>query len=48
MQNTLDVVCVNYINKYIGFTDGNLMTNKLRKISGMRKDLTMGEKYVLF
>lgn len=43
MQNTLDVVFVDYINKYIDFSDRDLMTNKLGKISGMLKELAMEE-----
>lgn len=43
LQNTLDVVFVDYINKYIDFGDRDLMTNKLGKISGMLKTLAMEE-----
>ena len=43
LQNSLDVVFVDYINKYIDFGDKDLMTNKLGKISGMLKTLAMEE-----
>ena len=43
MQNTLDVVFVDYINKYIDFSDKDLMTNRLGKISGVLKTLAMEE-----
>lgn len=43
MQNTLDVVFVDYINKYIDFSDRDLMTNRLGKISGVLKTLAMEE-----
>lgn len=43
LQNSLDVVFVDYINKYIDFSDRDLMTNKLGKISGMLKTLAMEE-----
>lgn len=43
MQNDLDVVFVDYINKYIDFSDKDLMTNKLGKISGVLKTLAMEE-----
>ena len=43
LQNSLDVVFVDYINKYIDFGDKDIMTNKLGKISGMLKTLAMEE-----
>lgn len=43
LQNSLDVVFVDYINKYIDFGDKDLMTNKLGKISGRLKTLAMEE-----
>lgn len=43
LQNSLDVVFVDYINKYIDFSDRDIMTNKLGKISGMLKTLAMEE-----
>lgn len=43
MQNTLDVVFVDYINKYIDFSDKDLMINRLGKISGVLKTLAMEE-----
>lgn len=43
LQNSLDVVFVDYINKYIDFGDRDIMTNKLGKISGMLKALAMEE-----
>ena len=43
LQNSLDVVFVDYINKYIDFSDKDIMTNKLGKISGMLKTLAMEE-----
>lgn len=43
LQNSLDVVFVDYINKYIDFTDRDMLTNKLGKISGMLKSLAMEE-----
>ena len=43
LQNSLDVVFVDYINKYIDFGDKDLMTNKLGKVSGMLKTLAMEE-----
>lgn len=41
MQNSLDIVFVDYINKYIDFSDKDLMTNRLGKISGVLKTLAM-------
>lgn len=43
MQNSLDIVFVDYINKYIDFSDKDLMTNRLGKISGVLKTLAMEE-----
>lgn len=43
MQNSLDIVFVDYINKYIDFSDKDLMTNRLGKISGVFKTLAMEE-----
>lgn len=37
LQNSLDIVFVDYINKYIDYTDRDLMTNKLGKIRGKLK-----------
>ena len=43
IQNSLDVVFVDYINKYIDFSDNDLMTNKLGKISSKLKTLAIEE-----
>lgn len=43
IQNSLDIVFVDYINKYIDFSDKDLMTNRLGKISGVLKTLAMEE-----
>lgn len=43
MQNSLDIVFVDYINKYIDFSDKDLMTNRLGRISGVLKTLAMEE-----
>lgn len=43
LQNSLDIVFVDYINKYIDYTDRDLMTNKLGKISGKLKQLALEE-----
>ena len=43
MQNSLDIVFVDYINKYIDFSDKDLMTNRLGMISGVLKTLAMEE-----
>lgn len=43
LQNSLDVIFVDYINKYIDFSERDIMTNKLGKISGMLKTLAMEE-----
>ncbi|WP_195989455.1 DnaB-like helicase C-terminal domain-containing protein [Clostridium sp. D53t1_180928_C8] len=43
MQNILDIVFVDYINKYIDFSDKDLMTNRLGKISGILKNIAMEE-----
>lgn len=43
MQNSLDIVFVDYINKYVDFSDKDLMTNRLGRISGVLKTLAMEE-----
>lgn len=43
LQYNLDVVFVDYINKYIDFSDKDIMTNKLGKVSGKLKALAMEE-----
>lgn len=43
LQNNLDVVFVDYINKYVDFGEKDIMTNKLGKISGKLKTLAMNE-----
>ena len=43
LQHSLDIVFVDYINKYIDYSDRDLMTNKLGKISGKLKELALDE-----
>ena len=43
LQHSLDIVFVDYINKYIDYEDRDLMTNKLGKISGKLKQLALEE-----
>lgn len=43
LQNSLDIVFVDYINKYIDYAEKELMTNKLGKISGKLKELALEE-----
>ena len=43
LQHSLDVVFVDYINKYIDFSDRDIMTNKLGRVSGKLKSLAMEE-----
>ena len=43
LQNSLDIVFIDYINKYVDFSDKDIMTNKLGKISSKLKTLAMEE-----
>ena len=43
LQNNLDVVFVDYVNKYVDHNDRDLMTNKIGKISGLFKNLAVEE-----
>lgn len=43
LKYPLDVVFVDYINKYIDFGDRDIMTNKLGSVSGKLKSLAMEE-----
>lgn len=43
LQHSIDVVFVDYINKYIDFSDRDIMTNKLGRVSGKLKSLAMQE-----
>ena len=47
LQNNLDVVFVDYVNKYVNkyvdHNDRDLMTNKIGKISGLFKNLAVEE-----
>ena len=43
LHNNLDVVFVDYVNKYVDHNDRDLMTNKIGKISGLFKNLAVEE-----
>lgn len=43
LQHSLDIIFVDYVNKYIDYGDKDILTNKLGKVSGMLKKLAEEE-----
>lgn len=48
IENIIDVVFIDYINKYIDFTDRDFMTNKLGKLVECLRHLLWKRIYALF